>query len=217
MYVLGLTGSIAMGKSWAVNCLRRLKLPVHESDACVHELLAPKGKAVTEILSVFPGTQNSLGGIDRSKLSDCVFGHPAELAVLEHVLHPMVKDSQHRFLAQHARSQTSLVVLDIPLLFEINATNRVDGIMVVSAPIELQYDRALQRPHMTLQKLQAIMALQMPDHLKCLGADFVIQTGLTRGHSDRQISTLVESLKNKPGQAWGPGWSQNSRHKGPSS
>ncbi|MBL4692377.1 MAG: dephospho-CoA kinase [Magnetovibrio sp.] len=208
MYVLGLTGSITMGKSWGVQCFRHLNIPVHDSDACVHALLGPGGAAVQDILDVFPGVENDIGGINRSKLSDSVFAHEAELALLEHILHPRVHAAQHQFLAKHARLQTKVVVLDIPLLFETRAQSRVDGILVMSAPVDLQYCRALARPHMTLDKLHAIMARQMPDALKCFGADFVVQTGLSRGKSLRKIKDILGQLKTKQGKVWQPNWSK---------
>lgn len=206
MYVLGLTGSIAMGKSWGATCFRTLGIPVHDSDACVHKLLAPGGKAVKRVLAAFPGVAQANGGIDRQKLSASVFAHDSELDLLEYLLHPLVQESQQKFLAQNARVQTPLVVLDIPLLFEIRAQNRVDGVMVMTAPADLQYIRALARSNMTLDKLHAIMRRQMPDFLKRLGADFIIQTGQSKLYSLRQIQNVVKIVKQKPGKVWGPGW-----------
>ncbi|PHS78967.1 MAG: dephospho-CoA kinase [Rhodospirillaceae bacterium] len=206
MYVLGLTGSIAMGKSWGATCFRILGLPVHDSDACVHKLLAPGGKAVARVLAAFPGVGRVNGGIDRHKLSASVFADDGALDLLELLLHPLVQDAQQHFLAQNARAQTPIVVLDIPLLFETRAQNRVDGVVVMTAPADLQYIRALARPNMTLDKLHAIMRRQMPDPLKCLGADFVIQTGQSKLYSLRQIRKVVKNVQQKTGKVWRPGW-----------
>lgn len=211
MYILGLTGSIAMGKSWGAACFRRLGLPVHDSDACVHALLAPGGQAVERVLAVFPGVESSKGGVDRQKLSASVFGHQAELVLLEHLLHPLVLAAQYQFLAQQARAQKKVVVLDIPLLFETHAQNRVDGVVVMTAPIDLQYVRALARPNMTLEKLHAIMARQMPDSLKCMGADFKVQTGQSKLFSFHQIEKIVKTVQQKPGKVWNPGWGRSRR------
>ena len=206
MYVLGLTGSIAMGKSWGASCFRRLNIPVHDSDACVHKLLGAGGQAVERVLAAFPGVENSQGGVDRYKLSASVFGHDSALDLLEYLLHPLVRDAQFQFLAQNARAQTPIVVLDIPLLFETRAQNRADGVVVMTAPADLQYVRALARPNMTLDKLHAIMRRQMPDPLKRLGADFVIQTGQSKLCSFLQIQKVVKSVQQKTGKVWGPGW-----------
>jgi len=208
MYVLGLTGSIAMGKSWATQCFRHLAIPVHEADVCVHGLLAPGGAAVSDVLAAFLGVEDDNGGVDRQKLGASVFGHSGELALLEYILHPLVHQSQLRFLAQQARTRCCLAVLDIPLLFETGAQIRVDGVMVMTAPVDLQYARALQRPGMTLEKLHAIMDQQMPDALKRLGADFVVSTAGTKGRTLGQIQKIVKTLKSKRGKVWGPSWVQ---------
>lgn len=206
MYVIGLTGSIAMGKSWGAECFQQCGIPVHDADACVHALLGPGGACVSEILAAFPGVEGANGGIDRKKLSNSAFANPRELSLLEHLLHPHVRHAQKQFLAKHARLQTPIVVLDIALLFETGAQNLVDGVVVMSAPVDLQYNRALARPHMSLEKLHAIMARQMPDSLKRMGADFVVETGLTRGQSFQQLQKIVHALKTKPGKVWQPGW-----------
>jgi len=214
MYVLGLTGSIAMGKSWAAKCFHHFGVPIHDSDACVHRLLVPGGKATAEILSAFPGVEDNRGGVDRLKLSESVFGHDAELALLEHILHPMVFESQYRFLAAQARARKRVVLLDIPLLFETGAQKRVDGVVVASAPVDLQYARALRRPGMSLEKLHAIMDRQVPDALKCMGADFVVKTGATKGSSLQQVKKVIDTVGQKPGKVWGPGWLRTKNFKG---
>jgi dephospho-CoA kinase len=208
MFVLGLTGSIAMGKSWGARCFRYLGVPVHDADVCVHRLLAPGGQAVESVLRAFPGVEDDKGGVDRRKLGDVVFGHRAELMLLEHILHPLVYRSEQNFLAHHARAGRPLVVLDIPLLFEVGGQDRVDGVVVMSASTDLQYSRALRRPGMTLEKLHAIMDHQVPDQIKRLGADFVINTRATKGHSLQQIKKLIDQLKKQNGKVWAPNWSR---------
>lgn len=208
MYVLGLTGSIAMGKTWGGKCFALNGVPVHDADACVHRLLAPGGAAVAEVSAVFPGVEGAHGGVDRRKLSDQVFGDRRALALLEHILHPQVHADQHRFLARHARAGQALVVLDIPLLFETGAQNRVDAVVVMSTSHEVQAQRALRRPNMTVEKFYAILALQTPDAIKRLGAEFVVLTGGPQGQSLRQVTEVVKVVKQRRGKVWGPGWSR---------
>ena len=179
---------------------------MHEADACVHGLLAPGGAAVSDVVDAFLGVEDDNGGVDRQKLGASVFVHPGELALLEYILHPLVHQSQRRFLAQQARAGCRLVVLDIPLLFETGTQSCVDSVMVMTAPVDLQYARALQRPGMTLEKLHAIMDQQMPDALKRLGADFVVSTAGTKGRTLGQIQKITKTLKFKRGKVWGPSW-----------
>jgi len=214
MYILGLTGSIAMGKSWGTKCFQHLGIPVHDADACVHRLLSAGGKAAPIVLGAFPGVEDGQGGVDRAKLADAVFGHGGELMLLEHILHPLVHRSEQIFLAQQKRAGQPLVVLDIPLLFEVGAQNRVDGVLVMSAPVDLQYSRALRRPGMTLEKLHAIMDRQVPDQIKRLGANFVVSTGASKGYALQQIKAIIQQLKSENGKAWGPGWSRPKIFKG---
>lgn len=176
MIVLGLTGSIGMGKSTAARQLRRLGYPVHDADAVVHDLLERGGAAVPAIASAFPGVVRD-GAVDRRVLGATVFSDPAALRRLESIVHPLVRQAERRFLAQARRRRRRLVVLDIPLLFETGGEGRCDAVAVVSAPPFLQARRVLARPGMTPDRLAAIRRTQMPDRDKRRRADVVIPTG----------------------------------------
>lgn len=206
MFVLGLTGSIAMGKSWGARCFRRLGVPVHDADACVHGLLAPHGEAVAEVEAAFPGVLDAAGGVDRLKLADRVISDDRALNTLEAILHPVVRERQRAFLARHARAARPLVVLDVPLLYETHGRSRVDAVVVVSAPAFLQRRRALRRPGMTDVKLRALLARQTPDEVKCRVAEFVVSTAGPRGQSLRRIAAIVKVTRNRRGDVWAPGW-----------
>lgn len=179
MIILGLTGSIGMGKSTAAAMLRRIGIPVHDADAAVHRLLAKGGAAVPAIDAAFPGVVRD-GAVDRKALGAKVFGHPQELPRLEKILHPMVQEVARRFMQRARAQRRKLVVLDIPLLFETGGEKRCDGVIVVTAPRFLQHARVLARPNMTPERLAQIEKLQMPDAEKRRRADIVIDTGLGR-------------------------------------
>jgi dephospho-CoA kinase len=179
MKVLGLTGSIGMGKSTAARMFRRLGIPVHDADAAVHRLMGKGGRAVATIAAAFPGAVVA-GRVDRPALGAKVFGNPAELRRLEKILHPLVQAEAQRFIRRHQARREKLVVLDIPLLFETGGEKRCDAVIVVTAPRFLQRARVLARPRMTPARLAEIEALQLPDREKRRRADFVIETG--RGH-----------------------------------
>lgn len=204
--MLGLTGSIAMGKTWGARCFRLLGVPVHDSDACVHALMAQGGAAVGEIAAAFAGVADGLGGIDRAKLGARVLGDDRALDALEAIVHPRVHASQRSFLEDHARRGSPLVVLDVPLLYETGGRARVDAVAVVSAPPFLQRRRALRRRGMTEQKFQAILARQTPDEIKRRVAEFVVTTGGPRGESLRQIAQVVKVVRAQRGRVWGPHW-----------
>lgn len=208
MYVLGLTGSIAMGKSWGAKCFALRGVPVHDADACVHRLLSLGGAAVDQVVEAFPGCDDGRGGVDRRILSDQVFSDGRALALLEHILHPMVRADQQRFLARCARAGRPVVVLDIPLLFETRAQTLVDAVVVMSTSHEVQVQRALRRPNMTVEKFYAILALQTPDAIKRLGAEFVVLTGGQKGRSLRRVAEVVKVAKRRIGKVWGPGWAR---------
>jgi dephospho-CoA kinase len=190
MVVLGLTGSIGMGKSTAAAMLRRLGVPVHDADAAVHRLLGRNGKAVARVEAEFPGTAGP-AGIDRAALGRRVFGDAAALRRLERILHPMVRADTARFLRRARARRVPLVVLDIPLLFETGGEQRCDAIVVVSAPAFLQRARVLGRPGMSEARLAAILAKQMPDAEKRRRADFVVSTGLGRRETLRRLAEIV--------------------------
>ncbi len=179
MRILGLTGSIAMGKSTAAAMLRRMGVPVLDSDAIVHELTRPGGAAIGPITDAYPEIAAG-AGIDRRELSQRAFDDPAVLRRLEQILHPLVRAAQARFLKLQRAQGRRLVVLDVPLLYETGGDKACDAVAVVSAPRLVQMERVLSRPQMSLRKLRGIEARQLPDAEKRKRADFVIPTGLGR-------------------------------------
>lgn len=201
MIVVGLTGSIAMGKSATAAMFRRLGVPVFDSDAEVHRLLGPGGGAVGAVAAAFPGVAKS-GAIDRQALGAKVFGDPAARRRLEAILHPMVRQGQGRFLGAAARRREPMVVLDIPLLFETGAAERLDAVAVVSAPGFIQRQRVLARPGMSEAKLAGILAAQMPDQEKRRRADFVIPTGRGKRAALEAVKALRRRLRPKRPGAW---------------
>jgi dephospho-CoA kinase len=207
MRIVGLTGSIGMGKSTAAAMLRRLGLPVHDADAAVHRLMEKGGAAVDAVEAAFPGVTQD-GAVDRRALGAQVLGDDAAMKRLERILHPLVRAEALAFLAKQARLRRPLVVLDIPLLFETGGDQLCDAVIVVSAPPFVQRLRVLRRPGMTEAKMQSIMARQMPDAEKRRRADFVVQTGLGKLHSLRQLDGIVRLLKSDDGRrrgVWRPG------------
>ena len=197
MIVLGLTGSIGMGKSTAATTLQRLRVPRFDADRVVHRLLGPEGAAVAAVAATFPGVREGNGGIDRSLLGQRVFGDREALSRLERIIHPMVEAEEKRFRA-HARARREpIVVLDIPLLFESRSERRCDYVLVVSAPRLVQQQRVLRRPSMTESRLAAILRNQTPDLEKRWRADFVVPTGLSRALSLRRLQAIVRLLRAK--------------------
>jgi dephospho-CoA kinase len=197
LIVLGLTGSIGMGKSTAAAMLRRLGVPLFDADLAVHRLLARSGAAVRAVSAAFPGVETEAGGIDRVLLGQRVFTNPAALKRLEKILHPMVAAEERRFLARVRARREPLAVLDIPLLFETGAERRCDYVLVVSAPPLVQRQRVLRRPGMTAIRLEAILRKQMPDHRKRQRADFVVPTGAGRGLTLRRLKSIVRLLRDR--------------------
>jgi dephospho-CoA kinase len=195
--VLGLTGSIGMGKSTAAMTLQRLGVPRFDADRVVHRLLAAGGAAVEPIAAAFTGVRAADGGIDRAILGQRVFSDASALARLERIIHPMVAASERRFLAFACARRAPLVVLDIPLLFESGSERRCDYVLVVSAPGLVQRQRVLRRPGMTEQRLTAILCNQMPDREKRRRADFVVPTGLSRNLSLRRLQAIVRHLRDE--------------------
>lgn len=203
MVILGLTGSIAMGKSTAAGMLRRLGVPVHDSDAAVRELLARGGAGTALVEQAFPDKVQD-GVVDRKALGAHVFANSEALNLLESLLHPLVVDQTQRFLKRSALAGVPLVVLDIPLLFETGAQRRCDATMVVSAPALVQRQRVLARPGMTGAKLRGILARQMPDMEKRRRADFVIPTGCGRGVTLRALRRVLRQARGMRGRHWPP-------------
>lgn len=195
MIVVGLTGSIGMGKSTAAAMLRRMRVPLFDADQVVHRLLAPGGAAVASVAAAFPGVRTEAGGIDRKLLGPRVFGDPEMLARLEHIIHPMVAEREKRFLARARARGEPIAVLDVPLLFESRGAGRCDYVVVVSAPAMLQRQRVMRRPGMTQERFAAILKQQMPDAEKRRLADFVVPTGLDRKLSLRRLRAIVRVLR----------------------
>ncbi len=195
MIVLGLTGSIGMGKSAAARTLRGLGVPLFDADATVHRLLGPGGGAVDTVESLFPGVRTDTGGIDRRRLGQRVFGDAPALRRLEAVLHPMVRTAEKRFVARARARREPLVVLDIPLLFETGGTGRCDYVLVVSAPPRVQRERVMRRPGMSATRFADILRAQIPDREKRRRADFVVATALNRGTTYRRLKAVVRALR----------------------
>lgn len=196
MKIIGLTGSVGMGKSTAARELRRLGIPVHDADRSVHRLLGRGGKAVAAVEAAFPGVAK-VGAIDRQALGRRVFGDPAALKRLEAILHPLVRAAERRFLARARRARRPLVVLDIPLLYETGGEARCDLVIVVSAPRRIQLARVMRRPGMTAERLAGVEARQMPDAEKRRRADVVIETGLGRRHSLARLRRALKRLRGR--------------------
>ena len=190
MVILGLTGSIGMGKSATADLFRARGVPVHDSDASVHALYA--GRAAPLIEAAFPGTVRE-GVVDRAALGKAVLGDPAALKRLEALIHPLVAQERDAFLAQSAKDNQSVVVLDIPLLFEIGGTAMVDAVVVVTAPESVQKARVLARPGMTPEKFAAIVAKQVPDREKRARAHFIIDTSRGFAAADRQVDSILRA------------------------
>jgi len=191
MFILGLTGSLGMGKSTTAAMFAEEGVPVHDADAAVHELY--EGEAVKAIEAAFPGTTAG-GKVDRDKLGQRVLGDAAAMKKLEQIVHPLVRQAEQRFLAEAERSGAPVAVLDIPLLFETRTQARCDAVAVVSAPAELQRARAFERPGMTEAKFQAILAKQMPDADKRARADFVVDTGQGFEHARAQVRDILKQV-----------------------
>ncbi len=197
MKVIGLTGSIGMGKSRAARMLRSMGVPVHDADAAVHRAMGPKGEAVSAIEAAFPGVAQA-GAIDRAALGALVFADIGQLRRLEAIVHPIVRRAEQRFLRRQRLLRRRLVVLDIPLLFETGAECRCDAVIVVSAPAFLQAQRVLSRSGMTPERLAAIRAQQLPDVEKRHRADVVIRTGLSVGETRRALSRALRAIHKRP-------------------
>jgi dephospho-CoA kinase len=195
MFVLGLTGSVAMGKSTTARFFADEGVPMHDADSVVHRLY--EGDAVPVIEAAFPGTTTG-GKVDRVKLGSRVMGDLSALRQLETIVHPMVQDAEARFLAEAEAKGAPVVLLDIPLLFETGGDGRVDAVVVATAPPEVQRARVLERPGMTEQKLQAMLARQMPDSEKRRRADFIVDT--SRGFDDAraQVQEILRKVATMP-------------------
>jgi dephospho-CoA kinase len=198
MLVVGLTGSIGMGKTTVAEYIASRGVPVLDSDSIVHSLYT--GDATAAIEAEFPGT-TAAGIVDRVKLSAALLADEAGFARLEALIHPLVRRAQWRFLHSQAESGKPMAVLDIPLLFETGGDQLMDVTVVVSAPADIQAARVLARPGMTREKLEAIRARQLPDAEKRARADFIVDTGIAWEDTREAVDKLLESLKERPGTA----------------
>jgi dephospho-CoA kinase len=195
MFILGLTGSLGMGKSTTARFFAEEGVPVHDADAVVHRLY--DGEAAAAIEAAFPGT--TVGGrVDRDKLAARVLGDAAALKRLEAIVHPLVYEAEQRLLAEARAGGEKVAVLDIPLLFETGGEKRVDAVVVVSAPPEVQRSRVLQRPGMSVEKLDAILAKQMPDEEKRRRADFVVDTSRGLEPARAQVRAILDAVATMP-------------------
>jgi len=193
MIVFGLTGGIGMGKSTAAAAFRRARIPVFDADVAVHQMQARGGRAVRAIDTAFPGTVRD-GAVDRAALRQAVLGKPEALKRLEGILHPMVEQAERQFVTRARRRGNRAVVLDIPLLFETKGDQRVDRVIVVTAPRAVQMQRIRARRKMSDTDIEAVIARQMPDAEKRRRADVVIKTGLSRHASWKSLNRLIRGV-----------------------
>ena len=203
MLVIGLTGSLGMGKSTAAAHLLRRGLPVFDADAAVHALY--EGAAVPLIEKEFPGT-TSQGKVDRSKLGAAVLNNRERLSALEAIVHPLVRKAERDFLREEAARGTPMAVLEIPLLFETGADAKVDATIVVSASSELQHKRLMDRPGMTPEKIEGLLARQMPDAEKRVRAQFVVDTSGEISANHAALDAIITNLKQREGRAFVEFW-----------
>jgi dephospho-CoA kinase len=195
MFILGLTGSLGMGKSTTARFFAEQGVPVHDADAVVHRLYEEEAAAAIE--AAFPGTTAG-GKVDRDKLAARVLGDGAVLKRLEAIVHPLVQEAERRLLAEAEARGEKVAVLDIPLLFETGGESRVDAVVVVSAPPEVQRSRVLERPGMTVEKLEAILAKQMPDDEKRRRADFVVDTSRGFEAARAEVRAILDAVATMP-------------------
>jgi dephospho-CoA kinase len=195
MFVLGLTGSIGMGKTTTARLFAEEGVPVHDADAAVHRLY--EGEAVPLIEKAFPGATAS-GRVDREKLAREVVGNTDAIRRLEAIVHPLVREEEKKFLAKAAAEGAEVVVLDIPLLYETGGESRVDAVVVVSAPADVQRQRVMERPGMTVEKMEALIAKQMPDAEKRRRADFIVDSGQGVEHARAQVRQILARIANMP-------------------
>jgi dephospho-CoA kinase len=203
MLIVGLTGSIGMGKSTAAAYLREKGIPVFDADAEVHRLYA--GTAVEAIEGAFPGSTTG-GRVDREKLSTALLLAPERFAELEAIVHPLVRASERAFLSEAAASGAKIAVLEIPLLFETGADKLVDATIVVSSTSELQRQRLMKRDNLTREKLEKLMARQLPDVEKRAHADFVVDTSGEIAEGRAQLDVILAQLEKRRGEAFARDW-----------
>lgn len=198
MIVLGVTGSIGMGKSTVSNMLKEMGIPVHDADATVHKLLAAGGRGVAPVAALFPDAlvqdANGVDMIDRAALGKIVFADPVRKKQLEDILHPMVRDDSAAFKDEMEKAGHTIIVFDIPLLYETGGEKRVDAVLCVSAAAEVQKARVMARPGMTTERFQHVLSQQLPDADKRQRADFVVTTDIDFDDTRAQLKAVVEKL-----------------------
>ncbi len=201
MIILGLTGSIGMGKTTASDNFSKIGIPVHDADQAVHEMMSEGGEAVVIMSEMFPASIRD-GSIDRKVIAEEVFSNSKALNNIEKTLHPLVRLREKKFLGDCARQGKKVVILDVPLLFETGGEKRCDGVITVSAPKYIQRQRVFNRPGMTPERLKVILSRQISDFEKRKRSDFIILTGLGRYFSLIQAQKIVRITKNWKGQHW---------------
>ncbi len=206
MHTIGLTGSIAMGKSTTLGMFADLGCAVFDADQAVHDLYAKGGAAVAAIAARFRGVVKA-GVVDRARLSELAVVDPSVLRQLEEIVHPLVHEAEIRFVEHHRAKGTDIVILDIPLLFEAGREEQFDTIVVVSAPAEVQRQRALARPGMSAAKLERILARQLPDSQKRRRADYVVETANGLDAARAQVTEIVANIRAETAKS--PGKSGN--------
>ena len=200
MFILGLTGSIGMGKSTTANFFREAGVPVHDSDTVVHRLY--EGEAVAPVEAAFPGVTVD-GRIDRGKLTEKLVGRPDAIKQLELIVHPLVRAVSERFISEQDARGARAIVLDIPLLFETGGETRCDAVVVVSAPAEVQRERVLKRAGMTAERLDALLARQMSDAEKRARAHFVVDSSRSFDSARAQVHGILRAVASLPGRRIG--------------
>ena len=194
MIILGLTGSMAMGKSTVAKLFKKHGVPVISADDIVHELYA--GRAAPLIDAVFSGTTDDKG-VDRQKLMTKIHRSPDALKKLEAIIHPLVREEEWAFIEQQKKNQCEMMMLEIPLLFETGAEVMMDAVIVASAAAPIQRERAMERPGMTDEKFKALLANQMPDTEKRARADYIVNTGTSLEETEAEVQKLIKELKNQ--------------------
>lgn len=201
MLLIGLTGSIGMGKTETSRMFARRNIPVYDADAAVHALYDKGGAAVPAIAREFPGAVKD-GAVDRAALSALVVGKQDEVKRLEALIHPLVGQAQMDFLLAADKNGAHAVLLDIPLLFETGGDTRVDAVVVVSTSPEIQRERVLARANMSAEKLDALLARQMPDTAKRARAHFIVDTSHGLAHAEAQVDAILARLNHWPAKVW---------------
>ena len=195
MIIVGLTGSVASGKSTVAGWMCERGIAIHDADAEVHRLLAAKGRVFKEIITIFGSEiEASDGGVDRKKLGERVFANPVYRKKLEAILHPLVRQNRDQFLQKQRRLGSQIVVLDVPLLYETGGDALCDYVIAVYAGEETIRKRALSRPGMTSEKLSGILATQMPASEKCQRADFVLYTDIDADTTRQQLFNWLNQI-----------------------